>query len=514
MELTTIVPFLALGVLIGGVGSYFFVRPRSKLIEETAKRESERIRKTSELDSERILADARKHADQMREGVRREEGQMRQRLERMQEQADERALKREEMLDQKIEKAEEAKGRFEETRQEYEDKQDELKRKLDSQNEELEKIAKLSKEKAKEELLNRLETDLAPELAEIMRRKTDLMRQHADEEASNILVQSIQRFASAQTAETTVTIVKIESDALKGKIIGREGRNINAFEMMTGVDVIIDDTPGTITLSSYDMFRRYIAKIALEDLLKDGRIHPSSIEESVRKAQDSAEKLLLELGRKAAQELGVTGFPDQILKLVGRLRFRTSYGQNVLTHSLEVAWLAESLAHELPGADPEVCKRAGLVHDIGKAVSHEVEGGHAVVGMEILQKFGVDERVIVAMKSHHEDFPYESIEARILQAADAISASRPGARRETLEKYIKRLKELESIAGSFGGVEKVFAIQAGREIRVFVNSAEINDLESEKLSHEIARKIEKKCEYPGEVRVAVFREARFEDTAK
>lgn len=502
------------GVLIGALLSYFFVRPKSKLIEETAKREADRIRKSAELDAERILADARKHGEQMRDDVRREETQMRQRLERMQEQADERALKREELLDQKIEKAEQAREQFEADRKKLEDREQELKKHLANQAEELEKISKLSKEDAKKMLLENMETEMAPKLADVMQRKVELMRQHADEEASNILVQSIQRFASSVTSETTVTLVKIEDEALKGKIIGREGRNINAFEMMTGVDVIIDDTPGTITISSYDMFRRYVAKIALEELLKDGRIHPSSIEEAVRKAQENAEKALIDLGRKAAQELGVSGFPEQILKLVGRLRFRTSYGQNVLTHSMEVAWLAESLANELPGADPEICKKAGLVHDIGKAVSHEVEGGHAIIGMEILRKFGIDERIVTAMKSHHEDFPYESIEARILQAADAISASRPGARRETLEKYIKRLKELESIAGSFDGVEKVFAIQAGREVRVFVNAAEVDDLQSEKLSFEIARKIEDNCEYPGEVRVAVFRESRFEDSAK
>ena len=347
-----------------------------------------------------------------------------------------------------------------------------------------------------------------------MRRKIDLVKETADEEASEIIVQSIQRYASSVASESTVTIVKIESDSMKGKIIGREGRNINAFELLTGVDVIIDDTPGTITISSYDVFRRYVAKIALEELIQDGRIHPSKIEEMVEKAQGKADKLLLELGQKAAQDIAYTGLPEQILKLLGRLRFRTSYGQNVLNHSMEVAYLAEGIAQELPGADPEICRKAGLLHDIGKAVSHEVEGGHAIIGMEILEKFGIDERIIVAMKSHHEDFPYESIEARVLQAADAISASRPGARRETLEKYIKRLKEIESIAGSFSGVEKVFAIQAGREVRVFVNSREINDLESEKLSFEIARKLEKSCEYPGEVKVAVFRESKYEEVAK
>lgn len=284
--------------------------------------------------------------------------------------------------------------------------------------------------------------------------------------------------------------------------------------MLTGVDLIVDDTPGTITISCFDMFRRYIAKIALEELIRDGRIHPSKIEEAVKKAEARADKILLELGKKAAYDLGVSGFSDQILKLIGRLRFRTSYGQNVLQHSIEVAYIAEAMAQELPGADPELCKKAGFVHDIGKAVSHEVEGGHALIGNDILKKFGVDERIRYAMRSHHEDFPYESIESRILQAADAISASRPGARRETLDKYIKRLKELETIAGEFDGVEKVFAIQAGREVRVFVNAKEVDDFTSEKLSFDIARKIEQTCSYPGEVKVAVIRESRYEGVAK
>mgnify|MGYP000498260070 CR=1 FL=1 len=359
-----------------------------------------------------------------------------------------------------------------------------------------------------------MEDQCEKDLADLMRKKVEVLEKSADTEASNIIVQSIQRFASNATAEHTVSVVKIDSDDIKGKIIGREGRNINAFEMLAGVDLIIDDAPGAITISSFDLYRRYVAKVALEELLKDGRIHPSKIEEVIKKAQEAADKMLLEIGKRAAQELGVTGLPDQILKLTGRLRFRTSYGQNVLQHSLEVAYLAEGLAYQLPGADPELCKKAGLLHDIGKAVSHEVEGGHAVIGMEILEKFGIEPEVVTAMKSHHEDFPYESLEARVLQAADAISASRPGARRETLEKYIKRLKELETIASSFEGVDKVFAIQAGREVRVFVNAAKVDDLASEKLSFDIARKIESGCQYPGEVVVAVIRESRYEGVAK
>lgn len=502
------------GVLIGALASYFLVKPKSKIIEEGAQREAESLRDNAGKESKRIIDDAKNYVKQLRDNVVLEETKMHERFEKLQEQAEARLSKREELLDQKTEKTEQRKEQYEASRLELEEKRDELQIRIGSQNKELEKISQFSKEEAKEELIKRIEVETEAQLADTMRKKIALVKETADEEASNILVQSIQRYASSVASETTVTIVKIESDSMKGKIIGREGRNINAFELLTGVDVIIDDTPGTITISSYDVFRRYVAKIALEELIKDGRIHPSKIEEMVKKSQDKADKLLLELGQKAVQDLGYTGLPEQILKLLGRLRFRTSYGQNVLTHSMEVAYLAQGIAEQVPGADPDVCLKAGLLHDIGKAVSHEVEGGHAIIGMEILEKFGIDQRIVVAMKSHHEDFPYESIEARILQAADAISASRPGARRETLDKYIKRLKEIESIAGSFSGVEKVFAIQAGREVRVFVNSAKVNDLESEKLSFEIARKLEKSCEYPGEVKVAVFRESKYEQIAK
>lgn len=502
------------GIAVGSVLSYLFVRPRTKLLEETARSEADRVRETAKSEADRILADGKKFAEDLRETAKREEQQLRDRLVKMQEQADERIMRREEQLEQKAEKTEKAREDYEKSVREFEDKKKQLEDKINSQNEELAKIAKLSTKDAKEELFKRVEAQCESDLAGLMRKKVETLEKAADEEASNVIVQSIQRFASSATSEHTVSVVKIESDDIKGKIIGREGRNINAFEMLTGVDLIVDDTPGTITISSFDPFRRFIAKMALENLIKDGRIHPSKIEEAVQKAEEMADKSLVDLGQKAAQELGVTGLPEPILKMTGKLRFRSSYGQNVLQHSIEVAYLAEGIAHHLPGADPEVCKKAGLLHDIGKAVSHEVEGGHAIIGKEVLEKFQIDPAVVTAMKSHHEDFPYESLEARVLQAADAISASRPGARRETLDKYIKRLKELEAIASSFDGVEKVFAIQAGREMRVFVDAKQINDLDSEKLALEVAKKIEANCQYPGEVKVVVIRDARYEGIAR
>ncbi len=502
------------GLIVGGGASFVVFHPKSKRIEESARKEADRIRNKAEQDSENALGNARKHAQELRQQAQKEEASSRSRLDQIQSQADERILKREQLLEQKLEKTDETREKYESFLEKYNEQKKKLDEGLDKQNIELERVSKLSRDDAKKELFERLEETVSEDLAKTLRSKVDLMRQHADEEAANIIVQSIQRYASTTTNESTTTVVKIESEDIKGKIIGREGRNINAFEMLTGVDVIIDDSPGTVTISCFDMFRRYVAKIALENLIKDGRIQPSKIEETVKKAQDSADKLILEIGQKVCQDTGIPNFPEPILKLLGRLRFRTSYGQNVLSHSVEVAYIAEAIAIQLGSGDPEVCKKAGILHDIGKAVSHEVEGGHAVIGVEILEKFGVDKRVITAMKSHHEDFDYESIESRILQAADAISASRPGSRRETLEKYIKRLKELESIANDFKGVAKAFAIQAGREVRVFVNAGELDDAKSEKLSYDIARKIEKNCDYPGEVKVAVIRENRFEQIAK
>ncbi len=513
MDISLIITGL-LGFLAGLLMTYLVTRPKTKILEETAKREAERVRKNAESDAQRIVSDGRKQIENLRENTKREERQTRDRMTKMQEQFDERIAKKEDLLDQKETRMDKAREDYENSVRKLDEKKKLLDKQLEQQDTILEDLSKLTKEKAKEELFTRIEAQCSSELADSMRKKVEVMEQAADEEASNIIVESIQRYASSVTAESTISVVKIDSDDIKGKIIGREGRNINAFELITGVDLIVDDTPGTITISCFDVFRRYVAKIALKELIKDGRIHPSRIEDAVKKAETQADKILLDLGKKASYELGVSGFSDQILKLVGRLRFRTSYGQNVLQHSIEVAYIGEAIANNLTGADPEICKKAGLVHDIGKAVSHEVEGGHAVIGHDILKKFGIDQAIIDAMKSHHEDFPYESIESRILQAADAISASRPGARRETMEKYIKRLKELEAIAGGFEGVEKVFAIQAGREVRVFVNSSEVDDLTAEKLSFDIARKIENDCSYPGEVKVAVIREARYEGIAK
>lgn len=513
MDIATTI-FIAVGGIVGGaVLSYFLVRPRVKNIENTAHAAANQLLDSARSESKRMVEDARNHAQQIKADIIKDEERARERIDRTQAQADERIAKREEVLEQKVEKTEKARDDYEKASTKLEEQRSELQKSVDEQNKKLSEIAGLSKKDAKEKLMKGLEKELESEMGRKIKARTELAEKDAEREASQIIVQSIQRMASGSTAESTVSVVKIDSDDVKGRIIGREGRNINAFERLSGVDVIIDDTPNSITLASFDMFRRYVAKLALEELIKDGRIHPSSIEEAIKKAEENADKLLLDIGKKCAEELNYPDLPDAILKLVGRLRFRTSYGQNVLSHSIEVAYLAEHIAEQL-GADKDVCRRAGLVHDMGKAVSHEVEGGHALIGRDILKKFGCDEEIIKAMQSHHEDVPYTTIESRILQAADAISASRPGARRENLEKYIRRLKQLETIATDFEGVQKAYAIQAGREVRVFVNASVVDDDASEKVAHDIAKQIEGNCDYPGEVKVAVIRESRFEDFAR
>ena len=502
-------------VLASGGITFIAMRPKVKAWKESSEKEAQRIINEAEREAERDREKNNKILQTMKDNANREIEKTQERIDRMQSVSEERITKREENLETKNEKLEQVKSQYQDLIESTEQKNKKLEQKISEETEVLSKLSGLSKESAKEELFKKIEVQCSSELGVSMQRRIEQMKNDADLEAGNFIVKSIQRYASSTTTENTTSVVKLESDDIKGKIIGREGRNINAFERLTGVDLIVDDTPGTITISSFDPFRRYVAKISLESLIRDGRIHPSRIEGAIEKAEKEAEKLIFNLGKKACQEIGmVSFFPEPILKLLGRLRFRTSYGQNVLRHSIEVAFIGEALAQEIKGADPEIMKKAGLLHDIGKAVSHEIEGGHAVIGKDILEKFGIDKRIIDAMKSHHEDFPYESNEARLLQAADAISASRPGARREAMDKYIKRLKELEAIAGSFKGVSNVYAIQAGRELRIFVDAEQINDLEAEKMSFEIARKIEKNCEYPGEVCVSLIRENKFKSVAK
>jgi len=378
---------------------------------------------------------------------------------------------------------------------------------------ELERVAKLSEGEAKEELLRDIEKKYEEDILIRIQKLENTNEEKLDRRAKDILATSIQRLASSTASELMTTVVSIPNNEIKGKIIGKEGRNIRAFERAAGVELIVDDTPGSIVISSFDPIRRQVARLALENLILDGRIQPAKIEELVDKAKEEINKIIKEKGEQAVYECGIFNFDPRIVAIIGRLYFRTSYGQNVLQHSIEMAHIAGMLAEEL-GADVAIAKAGALVHDIGKALDHEVQGTHIEIGMRILQKFGADERIITAMKSHHEDYPYETIESVIVQTADAISGGRPGARRDSVENYLKRLQELEALVNGFPGVEKSYALQAGREIRIFVTPEKISDAEAKIMARDIAMKIEQELKYPGEIKVTMIRETRIIEYAR
>ncbi len=420
---------------------------------------------------------------------------------------EERLIKKEDFLDKRQTDIDKEVERIKVKELEIEKVREKALRDKESANHELEKIARLSASEAKAELLNRIEKRYEEDLL-VRSKKLELDGEaRLLRKAQDILASSIQRLATSTAAEMMTTTVPIPSDEIKGKIIGKEGRNIRAFEKATGVEIIIDDTPGSILISSFDPVRRQIARVALESLILDGRIQPTKIEEVVKKSTEEVGKTIKEKGEQAAYECGVLDLDPRILAILGRLYFRTSYGQNVLQHSIEMAHISGMLAEEL-GGNVLVAKAGALLHDIGKAVDHEVQGTHVEIGRRILQKFGADPRIIQAMQSHHEEFPYETLESIIVQTADSISGSRPGARRDSVERYINRLEDLEEIARSFLGVEKTYAIQAGREIRVFVKPEEMSDLEAKNLAREIVLRVEKELKYPGEIKVVVIRESR------
>ncbi len=378
---------------------------------------------------------------------------------------------------------------------------------------ELERVAKLTEVEAKEELLKDVEKKYEEDILIRIQKLENTNEEKLDRRAKDILATSIQRLASSTASELMTTIVSIPNNEIKGKIIGKEGRNIRAFERAAGVELIVDDTPGSIVISSFDPIRRQVARLALENLILDGRIQPAKIEELVEKAKEEINKIIKEKGEQAVYECGIFNFDPRIVAIIGRLYFRTSYGQNVLQHSIEMAHIAGMIAEEL-GADVAIAKAGALVHDIGKALDHEVQGTHIEIGMRILQKFGADERIITAMKSHHEDYPYETIESIIVQTADSISGGRPGARRDSVENYLKRLQELEALVNAFPAVEKSYALQAGREIRIFVTPEKISDAEAKLMARDIAVKIEQELKYPGEIKVTMIRETRIIEYAR
>jgi ribonuclease Y len=424
-----------------------------------------------------------------------------------------RVLKREETLDAKLTTISTEEGKLRAREDAMKARDAELGKKEEEIQSKLQKVGGLSAIEARDEILRRVREDRSQDLAHLLQKIDRENRDEVEKKASEIITVALQRYARSHVAEITTTLFPLHDEELKGKIIGREGRNIRALERATGVEFIIDEAPEAIIISSFDPFRREVARLSLERLVKDGRIQPAKIEEAVEEAKTLLAKRTQEIGETAAQDLGVFDMPKEILQMIGRLHFRTSFGQNVLVHSVEMAYIAEMMAREL-GLNPEIAKKGALVHDIGKAIDHEVEGTHVDLGMKLLRKYNIDERVVQAMQSHHDDYPYAIPEAYVVTAADVLSAARPGARRGTLENYVKRLADLEKIAMEFPGVKSAYAIAAGRELRVFVTPEKIDDFRALELAREIANKIQSELKYPGEIKVNVIREMRAVEYAR
>jgi len=515
--------FLLIGLVVGGAGIFVYFQmqggKRLKKVQAENEKEIAKIEKhlrdlehkaaTVETKLKEKILDAKNKALDIIDEAKKEERDRRQQLEKH----EQRLMGKEDQLDKKVSESEKAKEELVKKFEAIKAEEEKLEAIYKEQEEALSKITKLSKEEAKDMLLKNMEREYKDELIEHYNKMEVDVKEDAGKKAKNIIAQAIQKIASDVTSESTQTLVQLPDDDIKGRIIGREGRNINAFEHLTGVDVIVDDTPGAIVISGFDLVRRYVAKRALEKLIEDGRIHPARIEDIVAATKNEVGQMMIEFGEKAVAEMGVVGLHPDLIKIIGRLRFRTSYGQNVLKHSMEVGYLAAAMAAEI-GLDVQVAKTAGFLHDIGKAVDHEIEGSHALISRDILKKYGLPKKIIHAVEAHHEEVPFETPEAMLVQAADAISAARPGARRETLATYLKRLQDLEDLVTDFDGVQKAYAIQAGREVRVMVKPDQIDDLQAKKMAHEIARKIEKELAYPGTIKVQVLRETRAVEIAK
>ena len=509
MNLTKIVILAGFSGLLGIIIGYFFHQLVSLRRKSSAELKIKQLLLDAKSKAQQSLEEANKKASAILEEAKKEEKAAFLQVRKF----EEKVLQKEENLDKRKEEIERESEEIKKKIEILKTKKEALEQIEDQKRSELEKVASLTTDQAKEELFSSIEKKYEQDFLSRIQKLEMTGREELEKRSKDILVSVIQRLASSTASEITTSTIPLPSDDIKGKIIGKEGRNIRALEQATGVEIIVDDTPGSIVVSSFDPVRRQIAKVAIENLVLDGRIQPARIEETVEKAKSEVEKLTKQKGEAAAYETGVIDLDPRLMSVLGRLYFRTSYGQNVLQHSIEVAHIAGMLASEL-GVDVGVAKKAGLLHDIGKAMDHQIQGTHVDIGRRILQKFGVDEAIIKAMQSHHEEYPYETIESVLVQTADAISGARPGARRDTLENYLKRLEDLEKIASSFEGVEKSYAIQAGREIRIFVTPEKISDLEAKKMARDIADRIEQDLKYPGEIKVHVIRESRIIEYAR
>ncbi len=504
---------VVIGIIVGAVAGYFgltyyqnsqgsnrrmMAEEEARKIIDQANEQAQTTTKDADEKSRKLLEEADEITTRRRREVDRE---------------DERLQRRREDLDKRLERMEQREQNLNKRQSRMDKQQQDLQKLQDEREEELQRIAQLTTDEAKAELMALAETELRNDMARIIRQVEAEAHEEAETRAREVISLAVQRLASEHVAEISVSVVSLPSDEMKGRIIGRNGRNIRAFELATGVDVVVDDTPEAVTISSFDPVRREVAKRAMAKLVIDGRIHPARIEKLVEDARAEVEQIIRQEGERAAYETGVPGLHPEILKLLGRLKFRTSYGQNMHSHAIETSHIAGMIAAEL-GADVMIAKTGGLLHDLGKAIDHEVEGTHALIGAEFAKRYGVNAKVVNTIASHHHEVEQECVEAYIVEAADAISGARPGARRESLETYIRRVKNLEEIANSFDGVEQSYALQAGREVRIIVRPENVDDLAALRLSRDIAKKIEETMQYPGQIKVQVIRETRAVEYAR